>query len=299
METTQRYREIGAFLGVAQSLNFTEAAKHLGVSQPTLSRLVARLEDRIGTQLLDRNTRRMSLTQAGKVLLGELEGIDGRIARALDSACRTASGHCGEIRIAYNSLPINTRLPQLLRIFQDRNPDIQLVLKLQTSALQLSELGEGMIDLAFSSIPARHKRFHDMHLSEHRILAVLNANDPLARKRELAAGDLADRALILGNPEGWISFNPILDAFLWRAGLLRNQIYRAEDFESICAMVSVGFGIGFFIETTASMRRQTLVTRPISGLEATVSILLTWRKNLFNPAARRLIKLIRHEYSKQ
>ncbi|MEY8798914.1 LysR family transcriptional regulator [Leisingera sp. XS_AS12] len=292
MESAQRYREIGAFLGVATTLNFTKAAKRLAVSQPTLSRLVARLEDQLGTPLFHRSSRRVSLTSAGLALLREIEGVDGRINRALEIARKTAMGDHGEVRIAYNSLPINSDLPRRLREFQSEHPDVTLTLALQTSAAQLDNLAAGNIDLAFGSVATRRAIFESCLVSEHRIVAVLNSNDPLVSKPDLRPADLAARALILGNPDSWISFNPLVEAFLVRFGLDRNPVYRAEDFESICAMITVDFGIGFFIETPEAMMRRGLVTRPVQGLEATVPILLNWRKNLSNPSARRLIEFI-------
>ncbi|RKN39468.1 LysR family transcriptional regulator [Streptomyces hoynatensis] len=79
-------RELACFVAVAEELNCSRAAVRLGIAQPALSRSVQRLERRLGVRLLDRTSRRVSLTRAGEVLLRE-----GRTAlTALAAAGRSA-----------------------------------------------------------------------------------------------------------------------------------------------------------------------------------------------------------------
>lgn len=292
METTHRYREIGAFLGVAASLNFTKAAAQLGISQPTLSRLIFRLEEKVGVLLLVRNTRSVHLTMAGKALYNDLQGIDGRIKQSIDIAKKTAKGDYGEIRIAYNSIPINTTLPKTIFNFQKTHKNISLNLYLQTSKVQLKNLAAGAIDIAFGSVANNKDIFSSELISNHAIVAMLNSSDPLAAKTQLSIEDLKDKALILGNQKNWSSFNPLLESFLIRSKLDSNIIHRADDFESICAMISVGYGIGFFIKPTEHMMRRSIVSREVTDLNATIPVILTWRKNLNNPAAKKFIDFV-------
>ena len=82
------------FIAVAEELNFSRAAERLGIAGPPLSRVIARLETQLGVRLLDRTTRRVGLTPAGVVLLGE-----GRAALQALARPRTASSRLhAEIR---------------------------------------------------------------------------------------------------------------------------------------------------------------------------------------------------------
>lgn len=289
MKSPQKYREVSAFLGLAECLNFTIASGVLGISQPTLSRLIARLEDQTGSKLFTRSTRRVSLTTEGEALYRELKGIDGRIARALDIAADVSKGKRGEVRVTYNSIPINTMLAPMLHAFHQEQEMVQIRLMSQTSTMQLESLAAGGVDIAFGSVATNKEIFQSKLISQQRIVAVLNRSDPLAQKESLVADDLRGRSLILGNPASWQSFNPAVDAFLVRHELDRNLIFRAEDYESISAMTTVGFGIGFFVEVPDTLARKHIITRPIADLDATVPVLMIWRNNLSNPAALKLI----------
>jgi DNA-binding transcriptional LysR family regulator len=86
-------RHLRSFVAVAEELNFTRAAKRLFIAQQALSAQIRQLEDRIGTKLLDRDTRSVSLTEAGEVLLGQARLLlaDADTAIAVTRAASTTT----------------------------------------------------------------------------------------------------------------------------------------------------------------------------------------------------------------
>jgi DNA-binding transcriptional LysR family regulator len=98
-----RIEEIRAFVAVADGLSFAQAARRLGISTAQMSKLVARLEDRHGTRLLNRTTRDVSLTDAGRAYLaGARELLD--LFDQLESSVNDAGGPRGLLRL---SVPVS------------------------------------------------------------------------------------------------------------------------------------------------------------------------------------------------
>ncbi|HUX70468.1 MAG TPA: LysR family transcriptional regulator, partial [Cellulomonadaceae bacterium] len=84
-------RELRYFVAVAAELHFGRAAQRVGIAQPPLSRTIAQLERRLGVALLERTSRKVSLTEAGSVLLAEGRAILGAVATAERRTRRAAT----------------------------------------------------------------------------------------------------------------------------------------------------------------------------------------------------------------
>jgi len=110
-----RFDEIGAFAAVADARSFTQAARRLGVSSAQVSKLVARLENRLGARLLNRTTRDVSLTDTGAAYLERardlLEGFD-----ALETSVRDQGGPSGTLKV---SAPVSFGKGQLVPALLD------------------------------------------------------------------------------------------------------------------------------------------------------------------------------------
>src|ERR1700728_3837423 len=85
-------RHLRYFVAVAEELNFGRAAARLHVAQPGLSQQIKNLESELGLRLFDRNKRRVSLTDAGMLLLAEAYGVLGRFDECLDTMRRARTG---------------------------------------------------------------------------------------------------------------------------------------------------------------------------------------------------------------
>ncbi|ACQ80726.1 transcriptional regulator, LysR family [Beutenbergia cavernae DSM 12333] len=139
------------FLAVARTLSFTQAAAQLGISQPSVSQHVRRLEEAAGRQLLVRDTRAVSLTDNGEAMAGFARSI----LAAHDEAASYFTGTAmrGRLRFgAADDLAI-AQLPGVLRTFRQRHPQINLELTVtQTAALQ-RRLAANQLDLVFVKEP--------------------------------------------------------------------------------------------------------------------------------------------------
>src|ERR1044071_923796 len=113
-------RHLRTFIAVAELRHLARAASLCNLSQPAVSHQIAQLEEELGTTLLNRGGRRVSLTVAGEVFLEEARRILGAVDRANERMQEVARGAVGRIRLGATATPGLYLLPRLLAIYQIR-----------------------------------------------------------------------------------------------------------------------------------------------------------------------------------
>lgn len=135
------------FLAVANGLSFTRAAEQLGLSQPTVSQHVRRLEDAAGRQLVQRDTRSVALTDNGEAMAGFARTILASIDEAVSYF--TGSAMSGRLRFGAADELAVSELPTILREFRQFYPRINLELTVTQSGTLLRRLASNHLDLVF------------------------------------------------------------------------------------------------------------------------------------------------------
>jgi DNA-binding transcriptional LysR family regulator len=183
-------RELRYFIAVAEELNFTRAAERLGIAQPPLSSAIAKLERKLGARLLERTSRRVSLTPAGAVLAAQ-----GRIAvEALGAAVERARRKAAQpdcLTVAVKSGGGTSLLQRLTqRCAQDPQlPTVRLLFDHPDGPA--AAVRTGAADVAILRTPFDQRGLDaEVLLTEPRV-AVLPAGHRLARRRKLCRADLA------------------------------------------------------------------------------------------------------------
>lgn len=135
------------FVAVAESLSFTQAAHQLGLSQPTISQHIRKLELAAGRGLVVRDTRAVALTDNGEVMLGFARSI----LAAQDQAVSYFTGSAMRGRLRFGSADdlALTQLPGILRDFRQLYPQINLELTVSQSPTLMRRLSAGQLDLIF------------------------------------------------------------------------------------------------------------------------------------------------------
>jgi len=144
-------RQIEYFLAVARHLNFTEAAKSLYVSQPSISKQISLFEHEIGTPLLIRTKRSVRLTPAGTVLLKKLRGIHEQIDAAITKALQPNLGEDTSIAIGcLEAMEIGVFLRRAINEFKSQYPGVKVILERHTFRALREKLIHGDLDLIFT-----------------------------------------------------------------------------------------------------------------------------------------------------
>lgn len=148
------FMELRAFELVARRLSFSQAAEDLGVSKAALSQIVKNLEQRVGVRLLNRTTRSVALTDAGRELLGRLSPALLDLVNAVDNIEKFRNKPSGVIRLKSCQLGLDMHLKPILGIFSKELPEIALEINVQDGDIDMVANGfdaairpEGQIDL--------------------------------------------------------------------------------------------------------------------------------------------------------
>lgn len=196
-------RELECLLVLAEELHFGRTAQRLRVSQSRVSQLVAALERKIGTQLVERTSRRVALTESGAEFVDRVRPAYTRLIELVDSA-RQEAGRAAPIRIGFQGLAYETITWTLTRFTQE-NPGVALSLRELPLGDPFGALLAGDIDAAVALLPVREPGLSVGFAfpPAPRMLAVSHGH-PLARTERIDAEALADVDLVsVDGPAPW------------------------------------------------------------------------------------------------
>lgn len=285
METHQlRY-----FLAVAQTGQFTQAAKQCAVSQPSLSLQVAKLEDELGGPLFERNHKGARLTARGEAFLPHARAIWAE----MDAAHRDTEdlGALNLGRVTLGCLPTTGAflLPKVLVEFRKRHPKIQVQLREESSPGLARCLEQGEVDLAILDEAGVTPALEEKVLFTEDLLLALPPRHPLGGKTHVSLRALAEEPFILMK-HGHGFRQIVLDLF-HGAGLEPRVVFESGEIETIQSLVSVGIGISL---VPRMVRKASGVAYAELGTpRPTRTLSLAWRKGAaLSPAAMAMRKTV-------
>jgi DNA-binding transcriptional LysR family regulator len=199
-------RQLDYFLAVADEGSFTRAAERLFVAQPSLSQQVKSLELELGGPLLERLSKGVRLTPAGKAFLPEARAAVTHAASARRNARGVLGLEGGELEVATVTSVAFGVLPSAFRTWHERYPGTTIALREYTHRSALDDaVRMGVGDIAIGPRPS-HWRGPVVDLGWEEFVVVLPASDPLAKaRRRVPLEDLADRDWVLFGPDHGLS----------------------------------------------------------------------------------------------
>jgi LysR family transcriptional regulator, hydrogen peroxide-inducible genes activator len=259
------------FLKVAEYGNFTRAAEDVKLSQPALSRSIARLEVELGQPLFERQTRSVSLTDSGTLLLDRarqiLNLVDDTKAQLIDD------GQTGRVRVGAIPTIAPYFLPERLKAFHKKFPKSHIAVFEDTTDILLKKLKDGLVDIVFAALPIDTKYVKVEKLFEEELLLVMSANSPLAKKSAIQMRDIEQLPFILLGEAHCLSDSIV--SFCRQNSFHPLTVERISQLATVQELVALNHGVSLIpcmaAERDSSSRR---VYRPLKGKTPSRSIVM-------------------------
>ncbi|GAA1487599.1 LysR substrate-binding domain-containing protein [Brachybacterium sacelli] len=281
------------FIAVAEELHFGRAAERLAMTQPPLSRQIQKLERSVGVALLERDSRKVSLTAAGHAFLAEARRLVVAADRAPAAARRIADGRAGEIRIGFTAATGFSLLGPLLAEITRALPDIDLTLEEQVTGEQVQALRRGDLDLGLARPPFDSDLFESWLLfSEHLLLAVPAGHALTRLGRPLRAADLGDVPLIMHHPTRARYFYDLVVRQLPVEH--DNVVHTVSQILTMISLVAAGRGAAFVPESARVLGIEGVAYLRLADLAPdAVELHAIWSREAHNPALFRVLDTLR------
>lgn len=285
------------FVAVAEELHFGRAAQRLHMTQPPLTQAIAQLERLLQVRLFDRTKRSVQLTAAGEALLPQARELLARALSLPAQARAAAGGQIGRLRLAFVSTIGFAALPQWLRAFRARYPQLQLELIEATGDVQLQALARGDIDAGFmlhspGFAPPGLERLSVQH---EPVLLALPEQHPLARAGRLTLAAVLAEPLVLFPRRILPSLHDALFAMYHAGGREPRVAQEAIQMQTIVNLVSAGLGLAWVPQSVREFQRSGVVYRQLGGRQAQLvprcETSLVWAQD--TPALQRFVDFVR------
>jgi DNA-binding transcriptional LysR family regulator len=276
-------RQLRYFVTLAEELHFGRAAERLMVAQPALSQQIKQLENELGVRLLERNRRRVTLTDAGRTFLKDAKDILARSEAAIRAAQWTRRGQVGSLVVGFNSGALADLLPATVRAFRRRFNRVQVVLREMTTPEQAIALRERRIDLGFlcPPVPPSDERLlHIESLLREPLVLALPRRHPLVRRRRVPLADLADEDFVMCRDD--VGYCAQVRDICRAAGFEPRIAQAADEGETAMALVEAGVGVSLMPAWwRRKLRRPGVIIRELDDATeaATVEMAMAWRKD--------------------
>ncbi len=285
------------FIAVAQTMNFSEAARRCGISQPSMSHSILELEKQLGAVLFLRSRKGVSMTDAGRELLP-------RAVEMVDLAEKTAfhirqmeRGDVGSVLISALTTS-SAALSKCISVFSKKHPDVLIDITFTSGSSQVMAMNEKKYDFHFAvreMVPAGDSFGSIVSHTDHLCVA-LPANHPLA-DQELDFEKLKNERFIgVSETDGPALHSEIMRVCAAR-GYSPNIVCKYDRAEAVLLSVGAEMGISIIPEALSRVfYSENVCFKRIPGSDAVRTYVVAWNKDMANPAARLFLDVVKEVF---
>jgi DNA-binding transcriptional LysR family regulator len=290
------FRHLRYFVAVAEELSFTRAAVVLHVAQSAVSAQIRLLEDSIGVTLLERSSRHVELTGAGRSFLQGAKKLIFDLEELTRQTRRIGRAETGHLAIGFIGAQSHEWMPIVLRRFRQKYPDVEVILTEMVPSMQLEALSTHRLDLGVvGAIDGKAPPgLHVECIAEEEPLVGVPSDHVLANLPFVRLVQLKDEGFILTSRENAPSYRSWLARLCQRAGFTPRVVQEVDRARTAVQYVAAGFGISIFGEHICRQPAPGVKFLHLRPAAQKIRYGVAWRKEPSAPLVHRFI-----EYTKE
>ncbi|MDR5881880.1 LysR family transcriptional regulator [Caballeronia sp. LZ032] len=266
-------RHLRYFIAVAETGSLTEAAaSRLHTSQPSLSRQIRDLEDRVGTALLQRSARGVELTDAGRAFLDHARLAMAQVDAAVEAARRAAQPAKARLALGFLTGQEMTWLTEAMHLLCDELPNLQVTVTSDYSTELASALAHGKLDVAFMRAEPGYGLEYRV-IGEEPLVVLMPSDHPLAARKAVRPEDLrqqpfiamADKAKVLGQ---------VIDGYLTKEGVEVDVAQRVDNPAMVMSLIASTRAVTLIPAYVQNLMPWSVVSRPLKGEAPTIDLVV-------------------------
>lgn len=284
--------DLQAFLAVAEKLNFRAAAEEMFISQPALSRRIEKLEGTTGVRLLDRTSRRVALTDAGRIFLSHARAIAEELEAALLGASDIAQQRAGLVTIACVPSVAHHVLPNLLKSFSERYPKVRVKVIDESGENVLKSVVSAVADFGVNFTGAQEADIDFRAAHTERYVVAARRDHRLAKRKSVAWKELIDERFISVSARS--SNRLLLDNALAKMPKRPLISYEVDHVTGALGMVAAGLGVAVVPALALSAEHYpSLVSIPLTQPVVSRTLgFITRKGSVLSPPAQALLEML-------
>lgn len=282
---------VHSFLVVADELNFRRAAERLHLDQSALTRRIQKLEQAIGFRLLERTTREVALTPAGRRFYADNVELLNGYATSVANARGVAEGRTGTVRVAYMAFAATELVPRAVVRFGQLYPLVDVKLRYIRTQGQKLALANDEVDIGYMIGPFVHSEFSSVVLASDPLYVVTPRSHPLLRQPSVRPGDLHGLDLILGDMEEWGEYRWRLANLFHALGIPLRVRLEASNTLALIGLVAAGLGVTIYPESLIGFLGRNVEARPILHPDFRSETILVWKRTSRSGPIRRFVEV--------
>lgn len=276
-------------VAIVEEASFSRAADRLGVAQPSISQQIKKLEDEVGTPLLDRLPRKVVPTAAGERLLEHARRILAELADARRRLNDSSENVSGTLKVGAIPTIAPYLLPDVLKHFSSRFPEVHVDVVEDVTARLASLVEQGELDLAILSNLDGGPTLHVETIGKEPLHLLLPRSHRLVKKKNIPWSELTDERFLVLHEMHCLSGQ--VSHVCQRRKLRPNVVMRGAQLSTIAEMVSAGLGISVVPEMMARHDKNAArISLPFAGEEPTRDICLAWSLLRYRTQAARAME---------
>lgn len=298
MRNNFEFLDLRAFLAVLDFASFSEAAKHLNISPPALSRRIKGLEEAVGSQLIERTTRRVAPTEIGRKLMPLVRRLVDEFEESILSISELGGQHRAQVTLAALPTAAFYFLPRVIEAFNQRFPGIRFRIMDFSANEGLEAVANGEVEFGINIVGALRDDLIFTPLMEDPFILACRRDHPLAENTVMSWSDLQGHPLIGVSTKS--GNRAVLDQALALAGqqLDLNWFYEVNHLSTSLGLVEAGLGVSVVPQLATPQKDHPLIStvRIVDPIVTRCIGIVERRGSRLSPSALRFKEMLINEW---